>query len=90
VAAVGKALTDDGVMILGTPNVTADRYASEHARRGHINLFDADRLRALGLRHFEQVFSFSANDEMIHTGFSPMAHYLLVVCAVPRRVPLPK
>jgi 2-polyprenyl-3-methyl-5-hydroxy-6-metoxy-1,4-benzoquinol methylase len=90
VAAVGKALTDDGIMILGTPNVTADRYASEHARRGHINLFDADRLRALGLRHFEQVFSFSANDEMIHTGFSAMAHYLLVVCAVPRRVPLPK
>jgi hypothetical protein len=50
-----------------------------------VNLFDADRLRALGLRHFHNVFSFSANDELVHTGFAPMAHYLLAVCAGPRR-----
>jgi len=85
VAALAGALGDDGLLILGTPNVTADRYASEHARRGHVNLFDADRLRALGLRHFHNVLSFSANDEIVHTGFSPMAHYLIVVCAAPRR-----
>jgi 2-polyprenyl-3-methyl-5-hydroxy-6-metoxy-1,4-benzoquinol methylase len=86
VGALAAALSDDGLLILGTPNVTADRYASEHARRGHVNLFDADRLRELGLRHFRNVLSFSANDEMVHTGFSPMAHYLFVVCAGPRRV----
>jgi hypothetical protein len=48
-------------------------------------LFTAERLRDLGLRHFHNVFSFSANDEMVHTGFSPLAHYLLALCVDPKR-----
>jgi 2-polyprenyl-3-methyl-5-hydroxy-6-metoxy-1,4-benzoquinol methylase len=87
VAAIAAALADDGILILGTPNITADRYANEHSRRGHVNMFDAERLHALGLRHFRNVFSFSGNDEMVHTGFSPMAHYLLALCVGPRRTP---
>ncbi len=85
VAAIAGALTDDGVLVLGTPNVAADRYANEHSRRGHVNMFDAERLHALASKHFRNVFSFSGNDEMVHTGFSPMAHYLLALCVGPRR-----
>lgn len=85
VAAIANALDDDGILILGTPNITSDRFANEHSRRGHVNLFDAERLQALGLKHFRNVFSFSGNDEMVHTGFSPMAHYLLALCVGPRR-----
>jgi SAM-dependent methyltransferase len=84
VAAVAAALEPDGIFIIGTPNITAVPYASAHAMEGHVNMFDADRLRALGLRHFRNVFSFSGNDEMVHTGFSPMAHYLLALCVGPR------
>lgn len=87
VAAIASALTDDGILVLGTPNITSDQYANEHTRRGHVNLFDAERLQALGLRHFRNVFSFSGNDEMVHTGFSRMAHYLLALCVGPRRTP---
>ena len=29
--------------------------------------------------HFHSVFVFSMNDEVVHTGFYPMAHYLLAV-----------
>jgi len=83
--AVASALGDTGVFIIGTPNITSDRYANDHSRRGHVNLFDADRLRALGLKHFQNVFLFSANDEVVHTGFSPMAHYLLALCVGPMR-----
>jgi hypothetical protein len=32
-------------------------------------------------RHFHNVFMFSMNDEVVHTGFHPMAHYLFAVCA---------
>ena len=32
-------------------------------------------------KHFENVFLFSMNDEMVHTGYSKMAHYLVAVCA---------
>ena len=31
-------------------------------------------------KFFHNVFVFSMNDEVIHTGFQPMAHYLWTVC----------
>jgi len=88
VAAIAASLVEDGIMILGTPNITSDQYANEHSRRGHVNLYDAERLRVQGLKYFRNVFSFSGNDEVVHTGFSPMAHYLLALCVGPRRTPL--
>lgn len=86
VDALVRNLTPSGICILGTPNVTSDPYASAVTKSGHVNLFSADRLRALCSEHFRNVFIFSANDEMVHTGFSPMAHYLIALCASPRRM----
>lgn len=74
-----KALTPQGVCIMGTPNSTAKEYASKWSTVGHINLKDVDSLRKLLLRYFHNVFIFSMNDEIVHTGFYPMAHYLLGV-----------
>jgi 2-polyprenyl-3-methyl-5-hydroxy-6-metoxy-1,4-benzoquinol methylase len=68
-----------GVCIIGTPNLTADCYASKVAKKGHVNMYDWERLYQTIERYFHQVFIFSANDEMIHTGFYPMAHYLIGV-----------
>ena len=73
-----------GVLVIGTPNITSHQYASAVSRRGHVNLFSAERLQELASRHFDRVFLFSANDEMVHTGFSPMAHYLIALCVGPR------
>lgn len=73
------AMRPNGVVIVGTPNVTAAPYASEWSQRGHINLKDHVELRALMSRYFENVFLFSMNDEVVHTGFSPMAHYLFAM-----------
>lgn len=72
-------LTDGGVAVIGTPNVTADAWASPMSKAGHINLFDAPRLVAAMARVFHNVFQFGLNDEMMHTGFAPMAHYLVCV-----------
>jgi 2-polyprenyl-3-methyl-5-hydroxy-6-metoxy-1,4-benzoquinol methylase len=77
---LADALEPDGVCIVGTPNVTATPYASKISLEGHINLKSADALRALLGRRFANVFIFSMNDEVVHTGFSPMAHYLFAVC----------
>lgn len=74
---IADSLTENGVAILGTPNITAHQYASEGSRLGHINLKSGDTLRESLSRHFANVFIFSMNDEVVHTGFSPMAHYLL-------------
>jgi 2-polyprenyl-3-methyl-5-hydroxy-6-metoxy-1,4-benzoquinol methylase len=85
VARLASVLEPHGLLVIGTPNITSDQYANEHSRRGHVNLFSAERLRDLGLRHFHNVFMFSANDEMVHTGFSPLAHYLIALCVDPKK-----
>lgn len=76
---ISSVLSTDGVFILGTPNVTAAAYASEGSRAGHINLKSHDEMRESMKRYFNNVFIFSMNDEVVHTGFGPMAHYLIGV-----------
>jgi 2-polyprenyl-3-methyl-5-hydroxy-6-metoxy-1,4-benzoquinol methylase len=71
----------DGIAVIGTPNVTASDWASPASQEGHVNLFDAERLDATVGRAFHHVFSFGLNDEVVHTGFAPMSHYLLAVGA---------
>lgn len=81
---IADALTPDGIAIVGTPNIAGDRFASQTTRAGHVNLYDAERLRNEVGRRFRNVFIFSVNDEIIHTGFTPMAHYLLAMGVGPK------
>ena len=74
-----KALKPHAVCILGTPNITAKEYASRWSAHGHINLKSSESLRALLSRYFHNVLIFSMNDEVVHTGFYLVAHYLLGV-----------
>ncbi len=76
---VCASLTPHAVCIVGTPNATADAFASDISRLNHVNTKNHDSLRALFAAHFYNVFLFSMNDEVVHTGFYPMAHYLFVV-----------
>jgi 2-polyprenyl-3-methyl-5-hydroxy-6-metoxy-1,4-benzoquinol methylase len=77
---VAGTLKKGAVAILGTPNKDASKYASPRSRVGHINLFDANRFRKTLGKNFSQVFIFSMNDEMVHTGYARMAHYLMALC----------
>jgi len=79
VSTIIENLNVEGVLIVGTPNITASSYASEGSKAGHINLYNSQRLKELFLKHFKNVFLFGMNDEVVHTGFLPMAHYLFVV-----------
>ena len=45
----------------------------------HVNCKDQRDLKELMRRYFHNVYAFSMNDEVVHTGFYPMAHYLLGV-----------
>lgn len=74
-----RSLTPTGVLIIGTPNITAQRYASAASRAGHINLKSGPALRELLAGFFDNVFIFSMNDEVVHTGYGPMAHYLIAM-----------
>lgn len=77
-------LTPDGICIIGTPNDSATQYASKASQIGHINMFTAERLAALMNQHFKNSFMFGMNDEVLHTGFYPMCHYLMALACGPR------
>jgi 2-polyprenyl-3-methyl-5-hydroxy-6-metoxy-1,4-benzoquinol methylase len=72
-------LEPDGILIQGTPNITAQQYASPQSASQHINLKSHLTLRELLQRYFKNVFIFSMNDEVVHTGYGAMAHYLFGV-----------
>jgi cyclopropane fatty-acyl-phospholipid synthase-like methyltransferase len=74
------SLTDTGVLIIGTPSSQSQIYASPPSKEGHVNCKDHQELKNLMLRYFQNVFIFSMNDEVVHTGFYPMAQYLLALC----------
>lgn len=74
-----KSLTPEGVLILGSPSLESQTYASPPSKAGHVNCKTGGELRALLNQFFHNVFLFSMNDEVVHTGFAPMAHYLLAI-----------
>jgi cyclopropane fatty-acyl-phospholipid synthase-like methyltransferase len=84
-ANVAASLTDDGVLILGSPSLQSQPYASKASKEGHVNCKDQEVFRVLMRKFFRNVFMFSMNDEVVHTGFGPMAHYLIALCAAPQR-----
>ncbi|MGE3267275.1 MAG: class I SAM-dependent methyltransferase [Chloroflexota bacterium] len=81
-------LGEDGIAIIGTPNETASAYASPQSQAGHVNLYTAERLVEAASRYFQNVFVFGMNDEVVHTGFYPMSHYLFVLGTGKRPQPL--
>jgi 2-polyprenyl-3-methyl-5-hydroxy-6-metoxy-1,4-benzoquinol methylase len=80
VANLCASLHPHGVAIIGTPSLQSQPHASPASKQGHVNCKDAPGWRTLLGRHFHHVFIFSMNDEVVHTGFHPMAHYLLAMC----------
>jgi len=78
-------LTEYGVAIFGMPSLESQVYASEISRQGHVNCKKGDDLKESLSGFFHNVFVFSMNDEVVHTGFYPLAHYLIAVCCSPRR-----
>ena len=78
-------LATHGVLILGIPSLESQEYASPQSKAGHVNCKSGNDFKQTLLSRFENVFLFSMNDEVVHTGFSKMAHYLFAVCATPKR-----
>jgi 2-polyprenyl-3-methyl-5-hydroxy-6-metoxy-1,4-benzoquinol methylase len=76
-----RCLPKNGVLITGTPNIAASQYASPCSTIQHINLKSMHSLRELMECHFENVFMFGMNDEVLHTGYAPMCHYIWSVAA---------
>jgi 2-polyprenyl-3-methyl-5-hydroxy-6-metoxy-1,4-benzoquinol methylase len=75
-----ESLSADGVLIIGMPSLESQVYATELSKIGHVNCKTGNDLKNLLQDYFENVFIFSMNDEVVHTGYQPMAHYLFALC----------
>ena len=73
------SLDPTGIAIFGMPSLESQTYASPQSKAGHVNCKSGEALKCTLERYFHTVFVFSMNDEVVHTGFYPMAHYLLGV-----------
>lgn len=70
----------DGALILGMPSLESQDYASPISKEGHVNCKTMPDFKNLMTRYFHNVFMFSMNDEVVHTGYHKMAHYLFALC----------
>lgn len=77
---IAASLSPQGVCLIGSPSLQSQVYASPPSKAGHVNCKDAQGMRATMARHFHNVFIFSMNDEVVHTGFHQLAHYLWALC----------
>lgn len=76
IKSIVKCLHPDGVLITGTPNITASQYASPRSEAQHINLKSMKTLQEMTQKYCKNVFMFGMNDEVLHTGYAPMCHYI--------------
>ena len=79
-ANIVSSLAEHGTVILGIPSLQSQAYASPPSKAGHVNCQDRAQFKATLRGYFHNVFVFSMNDEVVHTGYYPMAHYLLALC----------
>jgi 2-polyprenyl-3-methyl-5-hydroxy-6-metoxy-1,4-benzoquinol methylase len=74
------SLAPHGVAIIGMPSIESQAYASDISRAGHVNCKSMPDLKKTMEKYFFNVFMFSMNDEVVHTGYHKMAQYLMALC----------
>lgn len=77
---IAASITADGVCIVGIPSLESQEYASKPSRATHVNCKSGNDLKQALEKYFKNVFLFGMNDEVVHTGFTKMSHYLLCLC----------
>ena len=80
---VVKSISSDGVFVVGCPSLESQIYASPGSKAGHVNCMNGDVMRDFFLKYFKHAFLLSMNDEVLHSGFTPMAHYNILICTNP-------
>lgn len=73
-------LKKEGVFIVGTPSLESQVYSKKNIKGAHVNIYTGEQFQEMLSKYFNNVFLFTQNDEIIHTGHFRMANYLLAVC----------
>ncbi|MBM3208263.1 MAG: class I SAM-dependent methyltransferase [Chlamydiae bacterium] len=79
IKSMADSIKPEGMVVIGTPSLISQEFASEISKKGHVNIYSHERLEAQMRKFFDIVFIFAANDEVVHTGYLPLAHYFIAV-----------
>lgn len=77
-------LAQNGAIILGMPSLESQPFASPISKAGHVNCKTMPDFKDLMQKYFDNVFMFSMNDEVVHTGYHKMAHYIFALACGPK------
>tara|TARA_B100000579_G_C22803690_1_gene841321 strand:+ start:952 stop:1641 length:690 start_codon:yes stop_codon:yes gene_type:complete len=75
-----ESLGENGSLIIGMPSIESQKYASKSSKIGHVNCKNMLELKEFMQTYFSNVFTFGMNDEVLHTGYPQMSHYVLALC----------
>ena len=74
-----SSLEADAICIIGTPNITSNKYASNIFKNGSCKCEKPQIFSVIGNKYFKNHLIFGMNDEVVHTGFYNMSHFLWLV-----------
>lgn len=77
---MAASLKEHGTLIIGMPTLESQAYASPISKEGHVNCKTMPELRDTMKDYFNNVYMFCMNDEVVHTGYHKMAHYIFALC----------
>ena len=80
-----KSLKINGSLIIGMPSLESQKYASEGSKLGHVNCKSKKDLKTTLSKFFNNVYMFSMNDEVLHTGYDKMSHYIFALANSKKR-----
>jgi len=74
-----NSLKKTGTLIIGMPTLESQIYASKWSKAGHVNCKTKNELKNFLSSYFNNIYMFSMNDEMVHTGYDAMSHYIFAL-----------
>ena len=80
-----SSIKNNGCAIIGMPSLESQKnIPPEKQDPGHVNCKSGQDFKKLMISYFDNVFLFSMNDEVVHTGYHKMANYLIALCCSPK------
>ena len=74
-------LKDTGTFVVGTPSLETQQYSKKNVTGAHVNVYKGEDFYKMLKQYFYNIYLFTQNDEVIHTGHLRMANYLIAVCS---------
>jgi len=77
-----NSLKQGGILLSGAPSLSFQKFV-KNPDPTHVNYKSGMATKKFFEKYFQNVFNFSMNDEIVHTGFEKTANYFISLCTNP-------